>query len=92
MEKKMECRKTIIFLMFAIFIFSFTTVSASDMNDTAIDSDDTSQMGLSASNEMDADNLKTSEENTTLTYTNNVESVGMEIDSAVMSADTGTSL
>ena len=76
--------------MFAIFIFSFTTVSASDMNDTAIDSDDTSQMELSASNEMDADNLKLSEENTTITYANNVESVSGKIDSAVMGADTGT--
>ncbi len=54
--------------MVAIFIFSITAVSASDMNDTAINSDDTSQMELSTINE--ADNLMTSEENITLAYTN----------------------
>ena len=84
----MKYKKTIIFLIVAIFIFSITAVSASDMNDTAIDSDDTSQMELSTINE--ADNLKTREENTTLTCTNNVESVSMGIDSAVIGADTGT--
>ena len=47
----MEYRKTIIFLIFAIFIFSFTAISASDMNDTVINSDDTSQIGLSAIND-----------------------------------------
>ncbi len=48
---KMKYKKTIIFLMVAIFIFSITAVSASDMNDTAIYSEDTSQIGLSTSNE-----------------------------------------
>ncbi len=84
----MKYRKTIIFLIFAIFIFSFTAVSASDMNDTAIDSDDISQTELSASSNLD--NLKSSEENITLAYTNNVESVGVGIDSEVLSDDTGT--
>ena len=63
----MEYKKTIIFLIVAIFIFSITAVSASDINDTAINSDDTSQIELTTSNE--ADNLMTSEENTTLAYT-----------------------
>ena len=84
----MGYKKTIIFLMFTIFIFSITVVSASDMNDTAINSDDTSQMELSASSNLD--NLKSSEENITLAYTNNVESVGVGIDSEVLSDDTGT--
>ena len=87
---KMEYKKTIIFLMVAIFIFSITAVSANGMNDTAINSDDTSQIELTTSNEMDVDNLKLSEKNATIAYTNNVESVGLSIDSAVMSADTGT--
>ncbi len=52
--------------MFSFFIFSITTVSASDMNNTAINGDDTTQMELSTSNEMDVDNLKSNEENTTL--------------------------
>ena len=86
--KKMKYRKTIIFLIVAIFIFSITAVSASDMNDTAINSDDTSQMGLTASNNVD--NLKLSEENTTPVYANNVESVGDGIDSTVMSEGFGT--
>ncbi len=70
------------------FIVSITAVSASDVNDTGIDSEDISQMRLSAN--CDVDNLKLSEENTTLVYVNNVESVGEGIDSEVLSADTGT--
>lgn len=59
----MECRKTIIFLMITIFLFSIASVSASDVNDTVIAFEDTSQNELSDCNESVTDNLKASEEN-----------------------------
>jgi predicted outer membrane repeat protein len=59
-------------------------VCASDANDTAIASEDT-DFKLSADNEMDADNLQTSEENTTLTQANDAES-----DSQILSEGEGT--
>ena len=59
----MECRKTIIFLMIAIFLFSIASVSASDVNDTVIAFEDTSQNELSDCNESVTDNLKASEGN-----------------------------
>ena len=86
----MKYKKTIILLVLTIFIFGVASVCASDVNDTVIASEDTSQMGLSVGSEMDMDNLKTSEGNTTLTQTNNDESVSEEIDSEVLGADTGT--
>ena len=77
-------------LVLAIFIFGAASVCASDVNDTVIASEDTSQLELSAGSELDADNLKTSEKNTILTQTNNDESMSGEIDSEVLGADIGT--
>ena len=47
----MEFRKTIILLILAIFLFSITSVCASEI-DTPITSEDTNQMGLSVNDEM----------------------------------------
>ena len=58
---KMEYKKTKIFLMIAIFLFSIATVSAGDANDTVIAIEDTDD--LSAGNEIAVDNLKASEGN-----------------------------
>ena len=60
-------------LALAIFILGAAGVCASDVNDTAIA--DADQMELSASNEMNADTLGTSEENT-LTQANDCEILG----------------
>ena len=77
-------------LVLAIFIFGAASVCASDVNDTVIASEDTSQLELSAGSELDADNLKTSEKNTILTQTTTDESMSREIDSEVLGADMGT--
>ena len=61
-------------LVLLIFIFGVARVCASDVNDTILASEDTNQMDLSSNNEITEDNLKTSEENITLTQTNNAES------------------
>ena len=69
----MKYKKSIIMLALAIFILGAAGVCASDVNDTAIA--DAGQMELSASNEMNADTLGTSEENT-LTQANDCEILG----------------
>ena len=65
-------------LMLAVFLFAIAAASASDVNDTIVAGEDTGQMKLSASNEMTADNLKTSEENNTLTQANDFEVLGAD--------------
>ena len=87
---KMKWRKTIIFLMIAIFLFSIAAVSASDVDDMEIASEDANQIELSASNEMDVDNLKTSEENTIETQAKNNKSMSAALGSKLLDTDTGT--
>ncbi len=87
---KMEWRKTIIFLMIAIFLFSIAAVSASDVDDMEIASEDANQIELSASNEMNVDNLKTSEENTIETQAKNNKSMSAALGSKLLATDTGT--
>ena len=65
-------------LMLAVFLFAIAAASASDVNDTIVAGEDTGQMKLSASNEMTADNLKTSEDNNTLTQANDFEVLGAD--------------
>jgi predicted outer membrane repeat protein len=89
---KMEWRKTIIFLMIAIFLFSIAAVSASDVDDMEIASEDANQIELSASNEMNVDNLKTSEENTIETQAKNNKSMSAALGSKLLDTDTGTFL
>ena len=57
----MKYKKSIIVIMLAIFIFSIAAVSASDVNDTVIASEDTGQMELSAGDEITEDNIQTNE-------------------------------
>ena len=87
---KMEWRKTIILLMIAIFLFSIAAVSASDVDDMEIASEDANQIELSASNEMNVDNLKTSEENTIETQAKNNKSMSAALGSKLLATDTGT--
>ena len=87
---KMKWRKTIIFLMIAIFLFSIAAVSASDVDDMEIASEDANQIELSASNEMNVDNLKTSEENTIETQAKNNKSMSAALGSKLLATDTGT--
>ena len=86
----MEWRKTIILLMIAIFLFSIAAVSASDADDMEITSEDANQIELSASNEMNVDNLKTSEENTIETQAKNNKSMSAALGSKLLDIDTGT--
>ena len=85
----MECRKTIIFLMIAIFLFSIASVSASDVNDTVIAFEDTSQNELSDCNEIVTDNLKASEENNILEQTDSDKAVSAESDSEILGESEG---
>jgi len=85
----MECRKTIIFLMIAIFIFSIASVSASDVNDTVIAFEDTSQNELSDCNEIVTDNLKASEENNILVQADSDNAVSAESDSEILGESEG---
>ena len=57
----MKYKKSIIVLLLAIFLFSITTVCASEI-DTPIASEDTNQIELSVNDEMSMDNRQTSEE------------------------------
>ena len=84
----MDYKKSIIILILAIFLFSITSVCASDVNDTVMAGEDTSQMILSAGNEIDVDNLKTGEENNILAQTGN-EPVGAGTDSEILGEDIG---
>ena len=86
---KMEYKKTKIFLMIAIFLFSIATVSAGDVNDTVIAIEDTSQNDLSAGNEISEDNLKASEENTALSQMDNDEIVSAEPGSEILGEGEG---
>lgn len=74
----MEYRKTIIILMVAIFIFSITAVSASDMNDTAIDNDNTNQIELSTDDNIIEYKAVSIAEDTQLTQSNNDEKISAE--------------
>ena len=74
----MKYKKSIIILAMAVFLFAIATASASDVNDTIVADEDTGQIELSASNEMAADNLKTNEENITLTQADNCEIIGAD--------------
>ena len=47
--------------MLAIFLFAIAAASASDVNDTAIASEDTNQMDLSSNNEITEDEVKLAE-------------------------------
>ena len=64
----MKYKKIMLILITAIFLASIAGVCASDANDTAVASEDTSQIELSDSNKVIEDNLQTSEENDELTY------------------------
>ena len=59
--ESMKYKKSIIVLLLAIFLFSITTVCASEI-DTPIASEDTNQIELSVNDEMSMDNRQTSEE------------------------------
>ena len=84
MREKMKYKKIMLILITAIFLASIAGVCAADANDTLVASENTNQMDLSSNNEITEDNLKTSEENTTLTQANDDES-----DSQILSASQG---
>ena len=81
----MKYKKIMLILIMAIFLASIASVCAADANDTLVASEDTNQMDLSSNDEITEDNLKTSEENTTLTQANDAES-----DSQILSEGEGT--
>ena len=82
----MEFGKTIILLMLAIFLFSITSVCASEM-DTPIAGGDAGQMELSVNDEMSVDNLQKVEENVELALVDNDESVSAQTGADVLSGD-----
>ena len=82
----MEFRKTIIILMLTIFLFSITSVCASEI-DNPIASEDTSQIELSVNDEMSMDNLQTSEKNDELALEDNDESVSSQTVTEVLSVE-----
>jgi len=72
----MKYGKSILILMFVIFLFTISAVNAIDVNDTLVSSENADQTTLSLNNEITYDNLQISEENNTLTETNNDEILG----------------
>ena len=85
----MDYKKSIIVLLLAIFLFSITGVCASEI-DTPIASDDTNQIKLSDSDKVIEDNVQTSEKNSILAQTNNVETLNAENDTEILHANEGT--
>jgi predicted outer membrane repeat protein len=76
--------KSIIILALTIFVLiSIAGVSAADTNDTAIASEDTGEIELSA-NSIETDGLKTSPEDTPLSQANNDEIINVENDVDVL--------
>ena len=86
----MGYKKSIIILILTIFLFSIASVCASDANDTAIASEDINQIELSSNNGIVEDNLQTTEENVTLTQTNDDETVSAETNSQTLSEGEST--
>ena len=82
----MKYKKSIILLMLAIFLFSITSVCASEI-DNPIASEDTSQIELSVNDEMSMDNLQTSENNDELALDDNDESVSSQTVTEVLSVE-----
>ena len=70
----MDYKKGIIVLLLAIFLFSITSVCASEIDDS-IASEDTNQIKLSDNDKVIEDNVQTSEKNSILAQTNNVETL-----------------
>ena len=77
----MKYKKSIIMLVLVIFIFGAASVCASDVNDTAIVSEDTNQIGLSDNNKIIGDNRQTSG-----------EKLGLSVDDESLSAQTDTNV
>ena len=82
----MEFRKTIIVLLLAIFLFSITSVCASEMG-TPMAGGDTGQIELSVNDEMSEDNLQTVEDNVELALADNDKSVSAQTGADVFSVD-----
>ena len=76
----MKFKKSLPIICLIIFLFAIASVSASEVNDTAMASEDIGEMELSVSSDMETDNLKTSPEDTPLTQTDNEEIIGTEDD------------
>ena len=88
--RKMRYKRFMIILVLAVFALSVAGVCASNVDDAVVASEDTSQMGLSASDENAVDNLKTSEENDELALTDNDEALSAKNDTDVLSDNSGT--
>ena len=79
-------KKGLLILCLAICIlFTVSSVCASDVNDIAIASEDTTQMELSQDNEITVDNLKTNEENS-IAQTENEETLSTESGPEILGA------
>ena len=86
---RMDYKKGIIVLLLAIFLFSITSVCASEIDDS-IASEDTNQIKLSDNDKVIEDNVQTSEKNSILAQTNNVETLSAENDTEILHAKEGT--
>ena len=86
----MDFKKSMLILILAIFLVSIAGVCAADANDTTVASEDANQMDLSSNNVIVEDSLQTSEENTTLTQTNDDGTVSAESDSQILNEGEGT--
>ena len=74
-------------LVLVIFLFAIAAAGASDVDDSPLASEDTNQVELSADNTILEDNLKTSEEKTTLAVGENDETLSSETDLEILTAD-----
>ncbi|WP_407416089.1 right-handed parallel beta-helix repeat-containing protein, partial [Methanobrevibacter sp.] len=86
----MKYSKNIIIIMLAIFLFAIATVSASDVDNGSLVSEDTDQMELSAGNEIINDNLQTNEPNIQLVQSDNGESLSAKNELDILGDDERT--
>ena len=85
----MKYKKSAIMLALVIFLFAIATVSASDMDDNPLASEDTNQVELSTDKIIE-DNLKTNDEDTTPTQSGNDEKASAKEELDVLSEGEGT--
>ena len=86
----MKCKRIMIILVIAVFLFTIASASAGDVNDTVVASEDTGEIELSSNDGIAEDILQTTQKNNTLIRANNEEPVGEAADSEILGAGTGT--
>lgn len=86
----MKYKNMVIFVLTIFVLISISGVSAGDANDAVIASDDTKEIELSKSSEIENDTLQTGSEDVPLTQKGNDELLSTENDLKLLSNNSGT--